>query len=156
MGTLGTLVAKDVMASPVVCVDANEGLSEVGQRLMDAHVSGLPAVKEGRLVGIITRSDYVRIPILLKAYDGYVSDLRYEEGLQQQDRAEFHEFRSHLETLTVHDVMTSKVVTCAEDTPVSEIVAKMLIHHVHRVVVVDQGRPIGIVGSLDLIKLLEH
>ena len=156
MKTLGTIVAKDVMASPIVCVDANEELSEVEQRLMDAHVTGLPAVEEGRLVGIITRSDYVRLPILLKAYDEYVSSRRHENGMQQQDRAEFHEFRSRLGTLTVHDVMTSKVVTCTEDTPVSKIVAKMLNHHVHRVVVVDQDRPIGIVGSLDLVKLLEH
>ena len=156
MKALDTIIAKDVMTSPVVCVDANDGLSEVEQCLIDAHVTGLPAVEEGRLVGIITRSDYVRLPILLKAYDEYVSDRQHENGMQQKDRAEFHEFRSRLGTLTVHDVMTSKVVTCTEDTPVSEIATKMLTHHVHRVVVVDQDRPIGIVGSLDLVKLLEH
>jgi CBS domain-containing protein len=156
MKALNTIVAKDVMASPIVCVGAHEGLSDVEQHLIDAYVTGLPVVEKGRLVGIITRSDYVRLPVLLKAYDEYVSDRQHENGMQQQDRAEFHEFRSRLGTLTVHDVMTSKVVTCAEDTPVSEIAAKMLTHHVHRVVVIDQDRPIGIVGSLDLVKLLEH
>jgi CBS domain-containing protein len=156
MKALDTIIAKDVMTSPVVCVGVNDGLSDVEQCLIDAHVTGLPAVEEGRLVGIITRSDYVRLPILLKAYDEYVSNRRHENGMQQQDRAEFHEFRSRLGTLTVHDVMTSKVVTCTEDTPISDIASKMLNHHVHRVVVVDQDRPIGIVGSLDLVKLLEH
>jgi CBS domain-containing protein len=156
MKTLSTIVAKDVMSSPIICVKANQALSEVEQRLMDEHITGLPVVEEGCLVGIITRSDYVRLPILLKTYDEYVSSRLYEESMQQQDRAEFREFRSHLETLTVHDVMTSNVVTCIEDTPVSDIVAKMLNHHVHRVVVIDQDRPIGIVGSLDLVKLLDR
>lgn len=155
MTTSDAIVAKDIMTSPIVCVDANEGLSQVEQRLIDAHVTGLPAVEEGCLVGIITRSDYVRLPILLKTYDEYVSSRQHEIGMQQQEQAESHEFRSRLGTLTVRDVMTSNVVTCAEDALVSEIVAKMLNHHVHRIVVVDQDRPIGIVGSLDLVKLLK-
>jgi len=156
MNASGTIIANDVMVSPVICVNADQALSEVEQRLVDAHVTGLPVVEEGRLVGIITRSDYVRLPILLKSYDEYVAGRQYEEGMQQQEQAEFRTFRSHLEALTVHDVMTSKVVTCTRDTPVAEITAKMLAHHVHRIVVVDQERPIGIVGSLDLVRLLEQ
>jgi CBS domain-containing protein len=156
MKTSDTIVAKDIMASPIICVKADQSLGEVEQCLVDEHVTGLPVVEEGILVGIITRSDYVRLPILLRAYDEYVSSRRYEEGMQQQERDDFHEFRSHLEALTVRDVMTSKVVTCVEETPVSDIAAKMLNHHVHRVVVIDQDRPIGIVGSLELVRLLDH
>lgn len=154
MSALETTLAKDVMASPIICVDPAESLSEVEQRMVDAHITGLPVVEEGRLVGIITRSDYVRLPILLKVYDQYISSRQYEEGMQQQDRGDFHEFRSRLATLKVRDVMTSKVVTCTEETPVSEIVGKMLSHHVHRIVVIDQDRAVGIVGSLDLVRLL--
>jgi len=156
MNASGMIVAKNVMVSPVICVNTDQALSEVEQRLVDAHVTGLPVVEDGRLAGIITRSDYVRLPILLKSYDEYVSSRQYEEGMQQQEKAEYRTFRSRLETLTVRDVMTSEVVTCTPDTPVTEIVARMLAHHVHRIVVVDQGRPIGIVGSLDLIRLLEQ
>ena len=46
------------------------------------------------------------------------------------------------------------VVTCTPGTSVEEIGAKMVRHHIHRVVVVDNDRPVGIVGSLDLVKLL--
>ena len=149
-----TVLAKTVMTSPVVCVNVHERLDYVEQRLVDAHVTGLPVVEDGMLVGIITRSDYVRVPILLKAFDEYVAERRYEDGMQQQQRDEFQEFRSRLGTLTVRDVMTNKVVTCDADTPAHEVADKMLNHHVHRVVVVEQGRPIGVVGSLDLVKLL--
>lgn len=150
------IVAKAVMASPVVCVSVHERLDDVEQRLIDAHVTGLPVVEDGMLIGIITRSDYVRVPILLKAFDEYVVERRYENGMQQEQRDEFHEFRSRLSRLTVRDVMTSKVLTCGADTPVDEIAEKMLNHHVHRVVVVEQGRPVGVVGSLDLVKLLRR
>ena len=155
MNDTGTVVAKDIMTSPIVCVDATDRLGDVEQRLVDAHVTGLPVLEGGLLAGIITRSDYVRIPILLKAYDEYVSSRQHENDLQQNDRADFHGFRSNLETLTVRDAMTSQVVTCTVDDPVKDIVSKMLNHHVHRVVVIDGDRPIGIVGSLDLIKLLQ-
>ena len=150
-----TAVAKNVMTSPIVCVDTTDRLGDVEQRLVDAHVTGLPVVEGGRLVGIITRSDYVRIPILLKTYDEYVSSRQHENDLQQSDRTDFQGFRSNLEALTVQDVMTRQVVTCTVDAPVKDIVSKMLNHHVHRIVVIDGDRPIGIVGSLDLIKLLQ-
>jgi CBS domain-containing protein len=156
MKTLDTILAQDVMTAPVVCVAAQEQLEAVEQRLMDAHITGLPVVEAGRLVGIVTRSDFVRVPILLKAFDEYVADREYEDGMQQQDRPDYRAFRSSWGTLTVRDVMTRQVVTCAADTPVSEIAASMRSHHVHRLVVVEQERPIGIVGSLDLMRLLEH
>ena len=90
-----TAVAKDVMTSPIVCVDTTDRLGDVEQRLVDAHVTGLPVVEGGRLVGIITRSDYVRIPILLKTYDEYVSSRQHENDLQQSDRTDFQGFRSN-------------------------------------------------------------
>ena len=154
MTGIAGLVAKDVMTSSVVSIGVTEQLIEVAQRLIDAHVTGLPVVKDGRLVGIISRSDFVRAPILLKTMDEYVSDRLHEDSLQQKPHAEFDGFRSRLRHMTVADVMTTEVETCVPDTPIEEIGTKMVRHHIHRVVVVDNDRPVGIVGSLDLVKLL--
>jgi len=154
MTSIAELVAKDIMESSVVCIGAHEELIEVGERLINAHVTGLPVVEEGRLVGIVTRSDFVRAPVLLKTMDEYVSDHLQEDSLQQQPRTEFDGFRSRLQHLKVADIMTTEVVTCALDTSVGEIGTKMVRHHIHRVVVIDNDRPVGIVGSLDLVKLL--
>ncbi len=49
--------------------------------------------------------------------------------------------------------MVTNVITCAPDTPITRIAAKMVHHHVHRLVVVDET-PVGIVESLDLVRLL--
>jgi CBS domain-containing protein len=155
MTGIAELVARDIMVSTVAHIGLRAELIEVAQRLVDAQITGLPVVEEGRLVGIVSRSDFVRAPVLLKTMDEYVSDRRYEDALQQQRRAEFDGFRSRLRHLTVADIMTTEVVTCTPDTPVEEIGTKMIRHHIHRVVVIDDDRPVGIVGSLDLVKLLD-
>jgi CBS-domain-containing membrane protein len=154
MTGIAGLVARDIMTSSLVCIGEQEELSAAAQRLTDAHVTGLPVVEDGRLVGIVSRSDCVRAPILLKTMDEYVSDRRHENTLQQEPREEFDGFRSRLRHLRVADVMTTEVETCLPDTPVEEIGTQMILHHIHRVVVVDSDRPVGIVGSLDLVKLL--
>lgn len=86
--------------------------------------------------------------------DDYVEDHLQENSLQQQPRTEFDGFSARLPNLTVADVMTTDVITCLQDTPVEEIGNKMVRHHIHRVVVVDKDKPVGIIGSLDLVKLL--
>jgi CBS domain-containing protein len=143
------------MTSPVICVSVHDLLADVEQHLIDARITGVPVVEKHKIAGIITRSDFVRLPILFKAMDGYVADLCHENSLQQLKRTEFSEFRPRFGSLTVAEVMTRQVVTCVSDTPVNTIAAKMIRHHVHRVVVVEENRPIGIVGSLDLVKLLD-
>lgn len=154
MTGISKLVAKDIMESSVVCIGPHEGLIETSERLINSRVTGMPVVEEGRLVGIVTRSDIVRAPVLLKSMDEYVSDHLQEDNLQRQPRTEIESFRSRLEHLTVADFMTTGVVTCAPDTPVEEIGTKMVRRHIHRIVVVDNDRPVGIVGSLDLVELL--
>ena len=49
-----------VMRSPVDTARAAEPIGGAAQTMLDARVSGLPVVAEGRLVGIITSSDCLR------------------------------------------------------------------------------------------------
>ena len=50
--------------------------------------------------------------------------------------------------------MHDQVVTCRPDASVVEIAAEMVRHHIHRVIVVEGDRPVGIVSSLDIVKLV--
>lgn len=51
---------KDFMSENVVVIDANEDVSKAA-KLMNKHdIDRLPVVKEGRLVGIITRWDIIK------------------------------------------------------------------------------------------------
>lgn len=63
--------------------------------------------------------------------------------------------RGHEATLPVSRVMTSPVHTLPPDTGTSAAVALMRKHRHHHVVVLDGQKIVGMVSSLDLLKLLE-
>jgi len=52
---------KDIMTTHVITVDPDTSITEVAQIFIAKRVNPIPVVKEGNLVGIIARSDIVRI-----------------------------------------------------------------------------------------------
>jgi CBS domain-containing protein len=54
-----------IMTSPVQTVDEQAGLRGTAMHLQKNKLGCLPVVREGRLVGIITDSDFVAIAISL-------------------------------------------------------------------------------------------
>lgn len=58
---LGSLLVKEVMSTDPITVGADELLSAAARKLFDAKVGCLLVVEEGRLVGILTESDFVRL-----------------------------------------------------------------------------------------------
>ena len=160
MNSFEHLVAADIMQTPVVCAEPDEQLSVLEDRMFDAHITGLPVVEQGRLVGIISRSDVVRFPLFLNAWTDYAQQRwqwigtgATETGERQRAEStpDSHPSPKHL---TVRNAMVTQVVTCSPLTSVSEMADEMVRHHVHRVIVVEDDRPVGVVSSLDIVKLL--
>ena len=62
----------------------------------------------------------------------------------------------HIESddLLVRDIMTPTVYTVPENTPVAKIARTMVAGRIHRLMVTRGGRVVGIVTSLDLVRLL--
>ncbi len=150
--------AADVMTRPVVSVAPDQSLVEVETLLIEHRISGVPVVEEGELVGVLSRSDLARVQVLMDSLDGQVTDqLEWTEqadGFQHGAPSEFRGFRQLLAGLKVKDAMHDEVITCKPATPVGEVAATMLRQHIHRVIVVEENRPVGIVSSLDLVRLL--
>ena len=76
------------------------------------------------------------------------------DGFQHSQRGEFEGFRQMVAKLKVKEAMHDQVATCTADTPVAEVARTMVRDHVHRIIVVEGERPVGIISSLDLVKLL--
>ena len=57
---------------------------------------------------------------------------------------------------TVADLMTPDIQSVPEEAIVPEIASLMLEDHLHRVLVVRDGKPVGIVSTSDLLGLLVH
>ena len=58
---VGSGVAADVMTAEVVSVGPDTDLADAATLMLDKDVNRLPVVADGRLVGIISRADFVRL-----------------------------------------------------------------------------------------------
>lgn len=52
---------KEVMSSPLVVINPDDSVWELTQLMKQRKIHRVPAVKEGRLVGMVTTSDVVRL-----------------------------------------------------------------------------------------------
>lgn len=156
------LTARDLMTRDLFVVVEGLPLAELEWELCRRRISGAPVVRDGRLVGLVTRADIVR-----RVGMGYVlSDLVMEfyrelegrltgapsEGDTPQIAAET--LGEQLSGLCVRDAMTHQPITVGPDTPVAEVAKLMYENRIHRVIVVEDHRPVGLIATLDLIRLL--
>jgi len=144
------LTARDIMTREVVSIRPEASVEELAKLLEEHRISGVPVLdKTGGLVGVVTQSDLVQRS----------RDLELPPALNILDFHLFLEMPSHfkkrLEKLLgnkVRDVMTADPVSIAPDTPVNEIAGLMTAQGVHTLPVLAEGKLVGIVGKLDLIR----
>jgi CBS domain-containing protein len=127
--------------------------------LIEQRISGVPVVDAGRVVGVVSRADIARVQVLMQALDGQVSDhLRYDDaqadGFEHPQRPEYQGFEQKLSELKVRDAMRHQVISCPATTSVVDLADLMVRQHIHRIIVVEGERPVGIVSSLDIARLV--
>ena len=157
MAHLSAKHAADIMTEAPSCTSPHKMLNDLRAGLIESEISGVPVIDhEGRLVGIITRSDLVRVRVLSEALDSYVTDeLTPPADATGDVEPDFGGFRRCISQMRVRDAMRTGVETCRLDTSISEIASRMIRAHIHRIVVVDEeNRPVGMISSLDLVELL--
>jgi len=58
---LGMLLVKDVMTTDPVTVGPDAPLEQAARLMLERKIGCLPVVEDGKLVGILTESDFVRL-----------------------------------------------------------------------------------------------
>ena len=150
--------ARDLMQEQVVCVDPDTPLINVYRLFVEEEINGAPVVDEtGALLGVISSSDLLR---MIQEEDEQVSnDVAYfqEDGglFALGWRASSSEFQNRLERRTVQDAMTPAIVSVPPDTPLPEIAKTFRSDRVHRVLVTEEDKLLGIISTFDLVRLLE-
>jgi CBS-domain-containing membrane protein len=121
----------DIMTSSVACVREDASLSSVMTTMVDRSIGALPVVDaDGRAIGIVSKTDVLR-------------------SLVHANEAEAHG------GATVHDVMTSPVLTVQSSDPIDVVAAFMAYERVHHVPILDDHRRVvGMVSSLDVTRWL--
>ena len=139
MNAFSELLAQDVMSSPVWSISPEAGIDQLEQEFVRHGVSAMPVVQQAKIVGIISRSDLMLVPVLSAA----IESRGIAAGISSQSKPTFR----------VSDLMACEIVQCSPETKLDLVAADMVRQHVHHVVVVRNNEPVGIISSLDIVQL---
>lgn len=115
---------KYYMSSPLITLEGDASLKEALHLFTLHHIHGAPVMDGERLVGIVTLSD------IAKAID-----------------------REITLTAQVREVMTTDVIKASSDVQLFEVISRFKEREIGRLVVVEEGRAIGILTQSDIIRV---
>ena len=123
-GPLEGVVARDVMAPAVLCPTRDDTVQHVADFFLQLRLESAPVVDDhGLLVGIVSVAE-----LMMLTASGHGWDRR------------------------IGEVMKSSVICYDEDTPVKEILEFLSRVSVPRVIVVEKGRPVGVISRDHLLR----
>jgi CBS domain-containing protein len=158
-----TITARQIMNRDVVVVPENMGVRELANLLTEKMITGAPVVDaEGRLVGVVSSMDIVRY------FSQENKDIRnshnehpefylrgWSDMIDTDEIGTFH-VEEYSEPAWVSEIMTPTVFEVNEETPLTEIAAMMVRGRIHRVIVTNERRVVGIVSSLDVLRAVSE
>lgn len=126
------------MTQPVLSVRPDASLEEAYDVMVEGRISSIPVLDQGRLlVGLISRSDLLRIG-------------REESGSRSDaDVLAFPE-------RPVSDAMTQDVLTTSPDMTLEAAARTMVKNRIHRVVVTEDGKAVGVLSTRDLMRAIDE
>jgi CBS domain-containing protein len=162
------LCARDVMSRDVTTVSQDVPVEELIHLLRMSQFSGIPVVdQEGSAVGLISETDILRALAYTvgppASGSGEFAN-KFQAGKKRVSAA-ILDAAGHGDAQTtaalnelirrpVRELMTPYVHSCSPDAPVVEVCEMMVWKEIRRVVVMEDGRPVGMISSIDLITKL--
>lgn len=158
------LTAKDIMQTRLVTVRADQPLSELSELFYRHRITGAPVVdpdgdgSPGTVLGVISRSDLVRFPLYRGAIVGLLDDYFRALSAAEGDEGDAPPLPETLQEIlskhTVREAMAASPVSVSPDTPVRDIARAMASQHLHRALVVEGDKLVGLISSLDIVQLV--
>lgn len=154
-----SLKVRDIMQTHVKTASSEMSVMDLDRLFAEQGISGAPVVDQGRLVGIVSRSDIVRQldveQSLGEIATNYYRDMYGIGASAQQEADEIGaSMGERVQNLRVRDVMVRELITVGADADLQELATRMVERHVHRVLVTDGERLLGIVTTLELARLV--
>jgi len=151
------LKAKDLMNTDVLSVRDDMTVQELAGFLTEREILGAPVVdSEGEVVGVVSCTDIVQSTtteadiVVEKSTPGFYEH-GWEDKLDPDEMGGLHVEEN--ESLPVREIMTPTIYTVPEDTPISDIAKAMVAGRIHRLLVTRGSRLVGIITTLDMLKV---
>jgi diguanylate cyclase (GGDEF)-like protein len=122
------VLARDIMSSPVPCLRQVETVGQAAEFLFRFRIDSVPVIDEqGSLVGLLSDRDVTAVMLSTDPW-------------QQR----------------VRDIMKNHVISYDESAPAQEVYDFLCRVALRRVVVVQDGRPTGVIGRRNLLRRFHH
>lgn len=174
------LRVRDLMTEDLVTITPTTTLREAAEAMAEDHVSGLPVVEAGEAVGVISATDILSFAADAPGteidrgrdtgLEQVPEDRQWEEGadvpagyftrqweeetysfgemLPDTDRPEWNVLEEH----QAAEVMTRSLHTISAEEGVQEAARAMLDARIHRLLVVEDGRLLGVLSTTDVME----
>jgi CBS domain-containing protein len=152
------MIATEVMRRCVQTVSAGMSLPELEGAFIRAGVWGFPVLDGDRVVGVVSRSDIVQQLDLERQTAKQTSDFyRDANGFHEVPLATNEQVADRvgerMDELTVQDVMHRQIFAVPPEQPLRAIAETMVDNNIHRVLVTQEGRLLGLISTSDFVRL---
>jgi crotonyl-CoA carboxylase/reductase len=120
----GTLV-KDLMHPDLISCVPNATLEDVAALMIEKKIHAVAVMEEGKPIGMVSQTDM---------------------ALARQGRS-----TEEARKLLARSVMTPNVATCQADTTLTQAVSMMTGRRIHRLIVMEGDKPVGILSMTDVV-----
>ena len=146
---------KDLMNPDIMTVADEMTTDELARYLIEREISGAPVVdSQGHLIGVVSMTDIGRnmaepSDVESSRSSSFYRDIAADFTLEDPGERYIEE-----RAVTVRDVMTPVIHQVPVTASVAEAARIMVEQHIHRLVVTQGKEPVGIITSMDVLKMV--
>jgi len=145
------MIARDIMTHPLHTVPEDCTLEDAAHRMLTHRIGCLPVTNSGgKLAGILTESDFAAkekgVPFSLYRFPQVFGDWMPRQDVEKMYAA--------ARSRHVCEFMSRRVASVDIADDIETVIAKMLKTGFHRLPVVADGLPVGIIARHDLLRLM--
>jgi CBS domain-containing protein len=142
------MFVSDLMNTNVITVEPENTLADAARIMLAQHVSGLPVLDAGRLVGVITEGDLLRRVEI----DTAPREAGWFKAFVMPSRLANDYVHTHGQH--VRDVMSSTPISVTPTTSLDEVADIMVTKHIKRLPVLADGKLVGVISRTDMLRAL--
>jgi predicted transcriptional regulator len=142
--------ASQIMTKDVITVRKETPIRELAKILLEKGINGVPVVDDqGAVIGVVCESDLVEynkplhIPTVFYILDSIIPI---------ENPWRLHQDFKRISATTVGDIFSHPATCVQSDTEISEIARIMSENKYYTIPVVEDGKLIGIIGKVDIVK----
>ena len=145
--------ARDIMQTELLTVGVSTPLDEVERLLGEHRIGGVPVTDAaGHLVGVLSMRDLVEHYAEEPSSHAHLGPGFYHDVLERGDEEMVTFGGVAGDGETASGIMTGEVHAVEADTILREVAQEMLRLRIHRILVKEKGKHVGLISTFDLLE----